>query len=174
MSIGFLHRVDTPRHPPATSDPPHSPIVASSSLPTLYKARKVPTKQAVCAICAERTRGRTRLVELGYGVTVHLCQGHASQEFQTQRNGRDFVLTLQRLWHAHGCLTAARSNALRRHLTACSGTEARPRPGSYSWPELRQTAAACTRPAQPTHRAPAPCAAGMRTGVGWPRLPKAS
>ena len=165
--------------------------MASSYLPTLYKARKVPTKQAVCAICAERTRGRTRLVELGYGVTVHLCQGHASHEFQTQRNGRDFVLTLQRLWHAHGCLTAARSNALRRHLAACSGAEARPRPGSYSWPELRQTAeaafaagnpprpssrrsAACTKPAQHTHPAPAPCAVGTRTGAGWAGLPRAS
>jgi hypothetical protein len=112
----------------------------SSYLPTLYKARRVPTKQAVCAICADRTRGKTRLVELGYGVSVHLCHGHASPEFQTQRNGRDFVLTLQRLWHAHGCLTVARSNALRRHLAACSGAEARPRPGSYAWPELRHLA----------------------------------
>ena len=73
-----------------------------AQLPTLYKARKVPTKQAVCAICVERTRGRTRGVELGYGVHVHLCQGHASREFQTRRGGRDFVLTLERLWRAHG------------------------------------------------------------------------
>ena len=112
----------------------------SAHLPTLYKARKVPTKQMVCAICAERTRGKTRPVDLGYGVTVYLCQGHASHEFQTQRAGRDLVLTLQRLWQAHGCLTAARANALRRHLTACSGAEARPRPGSYSWPALRHQA----------------------------------
>ena len=110
------------------------------SLPTLYKARRVPTKQAVCAICVERTRGTTRLVELGYGVSVHWCEGHASPEFQTQRSGRDFVLTLQRLWHSHGCLSVARSRALRRHLAACSGAEARPRPGSYAWPELRQLA----------------------------------
>ena len=119
-------------------------------LPTLYKARRVPTKQAVCAICAERTRGKTRLVELGYGVTVHLCEGHASHQFQTQRSGRDFALTLQRLWHAHGCLTVARSNALRRHLTACSGAQARPRPGSYAWPELRQAAEAAYAHGIPT------------------------
>jgi hypothetical protein len=111
-------------------------------LPTLYKARKVPTKQPVCAICVERTRGRTRPVELGYGVFVHLCAGHASTEFQTQRGGRDFVLTLQRLWQAHGCLTVARSRALRRHLAACSGAAARPRPGSYAWPRLRREAEA--------------------------------
>jgi hypothetical protein len=120
-------------------------------LPTLYKARRVPTKQAVCAICVERTRGKTRLVELGYGVSVHLCQPHASPEFQTQRSGRDFVLTLQRLWHAHGCLTVARANALRRHLHACTGSQARPRPGSYTWPELRhlaETAFATGTPAE--------------------------
>src|SRR5262245_18278086 len=28
------------------------------SPPTLYKARQVPTKQPVCAICVDRTRGR--------------------------------------------------------------------------------------------------------------------
>jgi hypothetical protein len=109
-------------------------------LPTLYKARRVPTEQRVCAICVERTRGRTEPVELGYGVVVHLCKGHASREFQTQRSGRDLVLTLERLWQAHGCLTIARSRALRRHLAACSGREARPRPGSYAWPLLRRDA----------------------------------
>jgi hypothetical protein len=108
--------------------------------PTLYKARGVPNKAAVCAICVERTRGRTSAVRLGYGVTVWLCAAHASPEFQTQRSGRDLVLTLQRLWHAHGCLTAARRRALSAHLTACTGAAKRPRPGSYSWPDLRAEA----------------------------------
>jgi hypothetical protein len=111
-------------------------------LPTLYKARRVPTKQPVCAICVERTRGRTVPLQLGYGVIVQLCEGHASREFQTQRGGRDLVLTLQRLWRAHGCLTVARSKALRAHLTACLGSAARPRPGSYAWPRLRREAEA--------------------------------
>jgi len=39
-------------------------------LPTLYKARGLSTKQPVCAICVERTRGRTEQVRLGYGVGV--------------------------------------------------------------------------------------------------------
>jgi hypothetical protein len=125
--------------------------VPFAHLPTLYKARKVPTKQPVCAICAERTRGKTRPVELGYGVAVHLCEGHASHEFQTQRNGRDFVLTLQRLWQAHGCLTTARSSALRRHLAACSGAAARPGPGSYSRPALRHEAEAAFAAGRSTH-----------------------
>src|SRR5919205_4115985 len=75
-------------------------LVSSTQLylPTLYKARKVPTKQVVCAICVERTRGRTQELNMGYGVVVWLCEGHASREFQSQRGGRDLVLTLQRLW----------------------------------------------------------------------------
>jgi len=109
-------------------------------LPTLYKARRVPTKQAVCAICVERTRGRTQELRLGYGVSVWLCEGHASRAFQTQRGGRDLVLTLERLWRSHGCLTAARHKALHAHLAACAGAAARPRPGSYSWPTLRAEA----------------------------------
>jgi hypothetical protein len=109
-------------------------------LPTLYKARGVPNKQAVCAICVERTRGRTVEVRLGYGVRVWLCEGHASHEFQTQRGGRDLVLTLQRLWQAHGMLTTARSKALTAHLTACRGPAERLRPGSYAWPDLRAAA----------------------------------
>jgi hypothetical protein len=109
-----------------------------SYVPTLYKARRVPTKQPVCAICVERTRGRTQLVRMAYGVAIWLCAEHASREFQLQRGGRDFVLTLQRLWQAHGCLTANRSKALTAHLTALRERPPRPRPGSYAWPELRR------------------------------------
>jgi len=137
-------------------------------LPTLYKARKVPTKQVVCAICVERTRGRTRAVELGYGVRVHLCQGHASQEFMTQRGGRDFVLTLQRLWRAHDCLTVARSRALRRHLTACSGVEARSRPGSYAWPTVRRDAESAFAAGRPVEGV---IAAIRRLHAGGPAVP---
>jgi hypothetical protein len=112
--------------------------VPSDYLPTLYKAREVPTKQPVCAICVDRTRGRTRVVRLGYGVSVSLCERHASVEFQRQRNGRDFARTLLGVWEACGCLTAARHNAVRAHLASLLDRPARPRPGSYSWPDLRQ------------------------------------
>jgi hypothetical protein len=114
----------------------------TSYVPTLYKARKVPAKQPVCAICVDRTRGKTQHVRLTYGVALWLCAEHASAEFQTQRSGRDFVLTLQRLWQAHGCLTASRSKALTAHLAALSGRPPRPRPGSYAWPLLRARAEA--------------------------------
>ena len=47
----------------------------SGYLPTLYKARGLPTKQPVCAICVERTRETTQRVALGYGVGVWLVSG---------------------------------------------------------------------------------------------------
>jgi hypothetical protein len=53
------------------------------ALPTLYKARNLSTKRPVCAICLDRTRGRTEPIRLGYRVTVWLCPGHASHAFQT-------------------------------------------------------------------------------------------
>jgi hypothetical protein len=106
-------------------------------VPTLYKARNVPTKQQVCAICVDRTRGRTVQVGLTHGVTIWLCVGHASPDFQYQRGGRDFVLTLSRLWAANGCLSVARQEALEAHLRSIRARPERPRPGSYAWPELR-------------------------------------
>jgi hypothetical protein len=110
----------------------------SGYLPTLYKARGLPTKLPVCAMCVERTRGRTQKVTLGYGVEVWLCQGHASRDFQTRRSGRDFVRTLSGIWRANGCLSSARSRALLAHLAGLKARHQRPRPGSYTWPELRR------------------------------------
>ena len=123
--------------------------------PTLYKARRVPTKLAVCGICADRTRGKTELVRLGYGVSVWLCQGHASRAFQTERSGRDFLLTLERLWHAHGCLTTNRSRALDAHLQRLRGRPPRPQHGSYAWPDTRRACEhAFANGAPPTSVAP--------------------
>jgi hypothetical protein len=107
---------------------------------TLYKARGMSVKRPVCAICVDRTRGQTQKLELGYGVEVWLCTAHASTEFLRKRNGRDFVLTLTRLWQAHGCLTRARHKALDAHLNRLRSRPQRPRPGSYAWPKLRQHA----------------------------------
>jgi hypothetical protein len=109
-----------------------------NALPTLYKARNLPLKRPVCAICVDRTRGRTEEVRLGYRVTVWLCPGHAAQAFQTKRGGRDFVRTLWGVWQANGCMTAARHRALDAHLASLRGPTARRRPGSYAWPQLRR------------------------------------
>jgi hypothetical protein len=109
-------------------------------LATLYKARDVPHKSPPCAICVDRTRGKTTLVSFGYGVQVWLCKGHGSPEFMRQRGGRDLVLTLTQLWRAHGCLTAARHKALDAHLSSLRPKPQRPRPGSYAWPVARTRA----------------------------------
>jgi hypothetical protein len=108
------------------------------ALPTLYKARNLPLKRPVCAICVDRTRGRTQEIGLGYRVTVWLCPGHASQAFQTKRSGRDFVRTLAGVWQANGCLTQARHRALDAHLNQLRGRPPRRRPSSYAWPDLRR------------------------------------
>ena len=111
----------------------------SDYLPTLYKARKGPTKQPPCCICVDRTRGRTQQLRLGYGVDIWLCAEHASAEFQRQRNGRDFELTLMRLWRAHGCWTLARQKALKAFTKAREAAkQPRSKPGSYAWPDLRR------------------------------------
>jgi hypothetical protein len=73
------------------------------ALPTLYKARNLPLKRPVCAICVDRTRGRTEEIRLGYRVTVWLCSGHASQAFQTKRRAATSCV----LWPGCGRRTAA-------------------------------------------------------------------
>jgi hypothetical protein len=40
---------------------------------------------------------------------------------------------------------------LGRHLAACSGAEARPRPGSYTWPSLRREAEAAFAAGRPVN-----------------------
>jgi hypothetical protein len=152
--------------------------MAWTPLPTLYKARGVPTKQVVCAICVDRTRGRTQRLRLTHRVSVHLCDAHASAEFQRRRGGRDFVRTLMGVWRANDCLTLARSRALDAHLQRMAGPPAqRARPGSYSWPALRRrverayadgvTPAAVTHEVQARYAdAPATLPAGERSSAG--------
>lgn len=115
-------------------------------LPSLYKARGIPVKSPICAICLDRTRGRTRERELTHGVRIWLCEGHHSVEFLRANAGRDFTVTLMRMWGAQGCLTRARSRALDAHLNAVRAlgrTVRRRRPGSYAWPRLRREAEEC-------------------------------
>jgi hypothetical protein len=112
-------------------------------LPSLYKCRGIPLKSPICAICVDRTRGRTQIRELTHGVRVSLCEGHNSLAFMRKNAGRDFVVSLSRIWGAQGCLTLARTHALASHLRALKAGGrrlARARPGSYAWPKLRREA----------------------------------
>jgi hypothetical protein len=112
-------------------------------LPSLYKARGVPVKMPVCAICVDRTRGRTLERELTHGVRIWLCEGHHSVAFMRSNTGRDFAVTLLRIWRAQGCLTRSRSRALEAHINAVRAlgrAALRTRPGSYAWPRLRREA----------------------------------
>jgi len=111
-------------------------------LPSLYKARGIPVKSPICAICLDRTQGRTLERQLTHGVKIWLCEGHHSVAFMRANAGRDFAVTLSRIWGAHGCLTRARSRALDVHLRAvrAAGCASRPLPGSYAWPRLRREA----------------------------------
>jgi hypothetical protein len=112
-------------------------------LHSLYKARGVPLKMPICAICLDRTRGKTRERQLTYGVRIWLCEVHHSVEFMCSNAGRDFVVTLTRIWRAQGCLTRSRSKALDSHLNAVRTTGrvvTRRLPGSYAWPRLRAEA----------------------------------
>ena len=102
------------------------------ALPTLYKARNLPLKRPVCAICVDRTQRRTKKVRLEYRVTVWLCPKHAAQAFQTRKDKRDFVRTLMGVWQANGCMTAARHRALDAHLAQLRAHPPRTRPDSYA------------------------------------------
>jgi hypothetical protein len=112
---------------------------------SLYKARGVPVKMPLCAICTDRTRGKTFERQLTYGVKIWLCEGHHSVAFMRSNAGRDFAVTLMRIWRSQGCLTRSRSKALDAHLVTCKvigRAPTRRRPGSYAWPALRLEAEA--------------------------------
>jgi hypothetical protein len=115
-------------------------------LVSLYKCRGVPVKMPICAICLDRTRGRTQVRELTHGVRLSLCDGHHSVQFMRSNAGRDFAVTLLRIWRAQGCLTRSRSRALEAHMKAVQAigrAELYKRPGSYAWPRLRLEAEEC-------------------------------
>lgn len=92
-----------------------------------------------CAVCC-RPRA-TEIVHLTHGVAVRLCSLHRETGFLRRRGGRTFVDRLARIWAASGVLTVRRRQALVGHLRrARPRPAARPQPGSYSWPRLREEA----------------------------------
>ncbi len=110
---------------------------------SFYKGENLGSKPA-CAICVGKGHGKRAPLHLPGGIQVWLCAAHRSPEFQRSRAGRDFWVSLRYVWEAAGCLTARRERALEVHrermLRRARGPAPRPRPGSYTWPELRREA----------------------------------
>lgn len=112
------------------------------NLPSFYKLQDT-VRGRPCMLCMTQHRGPTVEVYLGYGVTVHLCEGHASREFRRQRGRRDFFLSMSQAFSAAGCYTVNRQKALKAiweqdRRRDDEPPSARPRPGSYAWPNLRR------------------------------------
>lgn len=109
--------------------------------PSFYKL-KSGYRNEPCVLCMTLHRGPTTETYLAYRVTVFLCAEHASLEFRRQRGGRDFDLSMSLAFKAAGCFTENRKRALRYVWDQTRAREesdppARPRPGSYAWPNLR-------------------------------------
>jgi hypothetical protein len=94
-----------------------------------------------CAICGHHGRGAAFPHHLTHGLQVWLCLTHGANEFLQRRNGHEFVERLATVWGACGSLTRRKVAALRAHIERIrSANDGRERPGSYSWPVLRNEA----------------------------------
>jgi hypothetical protein len=94
-----------------------------------------------CAICGHCGREERVAVYLTHGVSVWLCPLHRGDAYLQRRGGVEFAERLAGIWAASGTATVRRLAALQAHLHRLR-TAGRPRsrPGSYSWPKLREEA----------------------------------
>ena len=100
-----------------------------------------PASAPPCVICGRAGSRQRAPYHLTHGVTVWLCATHQSEAFRRRRGGRDFTERLGAVWAASGATSARRTAALRSHLSrVCASPSTRTRPGSYSWPRLREDA----------------------------------
>jgi hypothetical protein len=95
-----------------------------------------------CLVCAGAGEGPRAQLFLTHGVSLWLCAGHRAPRFLQKNAGRDFVLTIGRMWRAAGVTSKRREKALSDHFRRVRQPDAktRSRPGSYAWPHLRQEA----------------------------------
>lgn len=96
-----------------------------------------------CLVCQLRTRGLALDVYLGEGVTISLCEEHASDAFVLADNGRHFLLTVSQALRAAGRLTRRHSKAVDGYVARAKQRRqrretGRKRPGSYAWASIRQ------------------------------------
>lgn len=94
-----------------------------------------------CAICGHCGGGPRTQCHLTHGIAVWLCQSHGSDGFLKRRGGLAFTERLARVWAASGIGGARRAAALQSHLRRIRIADTgRIKPGSYSWPVLREEA----------------------------------
>lgn len=97
--------------------------------------------EPLCALCAGPGSGDCAEHYLTHGVSVWLCYTHRSDDFLHRDGGRAFVASLAGCWTAAGGINRRQRAALDAHLQRRVAAETqRGRPGSYSWPKLREEA----------------------------------
>ena len=78
-----------------------------------------------------------------HGIAVWLCSSHGDLRFLRREGGRVFAERLHAAWVSAGRATKKQVNALEAHIRRMNPEPAtRDRPGSYSWPDLRELAEA--------------------------------
>lgn len=94
-----------------------------------------------CVICGDETSRGRRKHHLTHGVAIWLCGTHADEAYLHRQGGLLFAERLAGIWLAAGAITARRRAALRTFVARIAhGGRDRDRPGSYSWPRLREEA----------------------------------
>ena len=144
----FLDTSATPRHPHATRACVTSSLAAMNTLPTLYKARNLPLKRPVCAICVDRTRranggGAARVPRDRLAVPWARGAGVSDQA------GRE-RLRADALGGVAGQRLHDRRPAPGARRAPGQPCAVRPRAGgrgSYAWPKLRRRLEARSPPA---------------------------
>jgi hypothetical protein len=90
-----------------------------------------------CALCGEGTPGSTACLYLASGLEVWLCAEHRSDAFLRRDGGRAFTHALAQRFLAYDELGAQLVAALEAHEARVQACPSRPRPGSYTWPDVR-------------------------------------
>lgn len=108
-----------------------------------YKgAGRGPAKAKRCVACfPSSVAGET--VPLSYGVTIVLCADHRDVRFIQSRGGRDFLASIGTIFESIGLTGARYHRAATKFVDQIRYRDTptpRRRPGSYTWPRLRDAA----------------------------------
>ena len=110
----------------------------------IYKNREAgrPRKAPRCVCCFPQSRAG-QVVPLRYGVQLVLCEDHRDPEWITAASGRFFLASVAETFRSLGLTGRRYGRALRAFVEDArqrSLPAPRRRPGSYTWPDLRERA----------------------------------